>query len=181
MAMYSAKHCSQVARSGIIFLEFNRSAACTTTICPSIELGMALTFPFAGGRFENSTYSPASIFSATFLGIAGSPVPSATVAEVPVVFSLLLLVIRPRIWLMDLLLLPPSGLGICLWEFLKAYQIFCLRQCSQQATCVGQYLLSLPTSKPAHGGGVGWGGSLLLCSSSGVIYIQDTAGPIHQA
>ena len=112
MAIYSAKHCSQVARSGIIFLEFNRSAACTTTICPSIELGMALTFPFAGGRSENSTYSPASIFSATFLGIAGSPLPSATVAEVPDVFSLLLLVIRPRIWLMDLgSCCPPPAWG----------------------------------------------------------------------
>ena len=51
---------------------------------------------------------------------------------------------------------------------------------------MGQYLLSLPTSKPAHGGGVGWGGGggggrLLLCSSSGVVYIQDTAVPNYQA
>ena len=78
VATYNAKHCIQVARSGMIFLDCMRSAAWTTKTCPSRAWGTALAFPLAGGSSAKSTYSPASIFSTSLFGSAARPAPAGT-------------------------------------------------------------------------------------------------------
>ena len=81
VAAYRKKHCTHVAKCGIIFLVCSRSAACTTIICPSRDWGMGLPFPLAGESSAKSMYSFARIFATSFFGIAANPDPIATNGE----------------------------------------------------------------------------------------------------
>ena len=66
-AIYRAKHCSHISRSGIIFREADRSLARKTMTCPSFWLGNGRVWPFAGGSLYKSMYCPAWICSTSFL------------------------------------------------------------------------------------------------------------------
>ena len=79
---YTLKHCIQVCRSGIIFLwPWIESADCTSKIFgPGVWED--LDRPWAGGNSVKSTNSQLRIFSASFFGSEGIPLPSETSAEV---------------------------------------------------------------------------------------------------
>ena len=80
-AAYNAKHCTQVAKSGITLRECIKSEAWTISIWPSNDCGTERALPLAGGSSAKSTYSPAKALSSIFLGIAGRPAPSETNAD----------------------------------------------------------------------------------------------------
>ena len=62
-----------MARSGISFFVWCRSAAWTRISYPSIEPVTGLALPFARGSSQKSTNSPAQILSASLRGTAGMP------------------------------------------------------------------------------------------------------------
>ncbi len=68
-----AKHCSQVARSGIKRFVCTRSAGWTRIIWPSNNLEMAGERPLAGGISEKSTNCPDSMSSTRLVLRAGRP------------------------------------------------------------------------------------------------------------
>ena len=70
---YIAKHCTQVDRSGISFLDWRRSSACTRITWPLKLWCRGHTFPFTGGCSEKAIYPLDRIPSTSFLRSAGSP------------------------------------------------------------------------------------------------------------
>ena len=73
---YRAKHCTQVAISGMSFLDCAKSEACSKTIWPSIPWvrdDKGLLKPLAGGSSPRSMYAPDSMSSIVVLFKGGAP------------------------------------------------------------------------------------------------------------